>query len=155
MVQLRPASETDAPGIRALVHQAQINPLDLDWPRFIVAVSPDGELVGCGQVKTHRDGSRELASIVVAPAFRNQGIARAIIERLSESHPGTLYLTCRSSLGPFYEKLGYQIIQKEEMPLYFRRISHLFRLMSRAHLVGEGLLVMRRERESNISRLAG
>lgn len=155
MYQLRPAIEADSSAIRTLVHQAQINPLDLDWPRFIVAVSPDGELVGCGQVKTHRDGSRELASIVVAPAFRNQGIARAIIEHLSGSHPGTLYLTCRSSLGPFYEKLGYRIIQQEEMPRYFRRISHLFRFMSKAHLVGEGLLVMRRERESNNSGLAG
>jgi amino-acid N-acetyltransferase len=154
MVQLRPANETDAPGIRALVHQAQLNPLDLDWQRFVVAVSLDGELVGCGQVKTHRDGSRELASIVVAPAFRNQGIARAIIEHLMARHPGILYLTCRHSLGPFYEKLGYRRVQQDEMPPYFRRISHLFRLMIKAHLVGEGLLVMRRERESSINGLA-
>ena len=146
MVQLRPATKADAPGIRALVYQAQLNPLDLDWPRFIVAVSPDGELVGCGQVKPHRDGSRELASIVVAPAFRNQGIARAIIEHLMAHHPGILFLTCRSSLGPFYERLGYRLIQQDEMPPYFRRVSRLFRLLGKAHLIGgEGLLVMRRE----------
>ena len=143
MVQLRPATKANAPGIRALVHQAQLNPLDLDWARFIVAVSPDGELIGCGQVKTHRDSSRELASIVVAPAYRNQGIARAIIEQLTEQYPGVLYLTCRTSLGPFYERFGYRLIRQDEMPPYFRRVSHLFRLMSKAHLVGgEGLLVM-------------
>lgn len=146
MIRLRPATEADAPGIRALVHQAQINPLGLDWPRFIVAVNPEGELVGCGQVKTHRDGSRELASIVVAPAYRNQGVARTIIEHLTARHPGTLYLTCRQSLGLFYEKFGYQIIQQDEMPVYFRRISHLFRLMSKTRIVGgESLLVMRRQ----------
>jgi amino-acid N-acetyltransferase len=145
MYQLRPASESDAAGIRALIRQARINPLDLDWLRFVVAVSPAGDLVGCGQVKTHRDGSSELASIVVAPAFRGQGIARALVEYLSARHPGMLYLTCRSSLGPFYEKLGYRIIQEDEMPPYFRRISHLFNLLSKTHLVGEGLLVMRRE----------
>jgi amino-acid N-acetyltransferase len=146
MIQLRPAMETDAPDIRELVHQAQINPLDLDWPRFIVAVSPEGELIGCGQVKTHRDGSRELASIVVAPAFRNQGVARAIIEHLTAQHPGVLYLTCRSSLGAFYEKFGYQIVRDDEMPPYFRRISRLFRILGKVHLIGgDGLLVMRRE----------
>ena len=146
MVQLRPAIKADAPGIRALVHQAQINPLDLDWPRFVVAVNQDGELVGCGQVKTHRDGSRELASIVVASEFRNQGVARAIIEHLTAQYPGTLYLTCRPSLGAFYEKFGYQIIQAGEMPVYFRRVSHLFRLMSKTGILGdEGLLVMRRD----------
>jgi len=156
MVQLRPASETDAPGIRALVHQAQLNPLDLDWPRFTVAVSQDGELVGCGQVKTHRDGSRELASIVVAPAFRNQGIARAIIEHLMARHPGILYLTCRSSLGPFYERLGYRRVQQDEMPQYFRRVSRLFRLLNKAHIISrEGLLVMRREDGAGNSLLAG
>ena len=138
--------ETDASDIRVLVHQAQINPLDLDWPRFIVAVNPEGELIGCGQVKTHRDGTRELASIVVASGFRNQGVARAIIEHLTAQYPGTLYLTCRPSLGAFYEKFGYQIIQEGEMPVYFRRVSHLFRLMSKTGILGgESLLVMRRD----------
>jgi amino-acid N-acetyltransferase len=143
--QLRPAIESDAPAIRSLVHQGQINPLDLDWRRFIVAVGLNGELLGCGQIKTHRDGSRELASMVVAPAFRNHGIARQIIDQLAERNPGTLYLTCRSSLGPFYERLGYKTIQEDEMPPYFRRISRLFLVLSKANLVGEGLLVMRKE----------
>ena len=145
MHQLRPAIASDAPAIRALVHQAQINPIDLDWPRFIVAVSPDGEVIGCGQVKLTGTAAASWRAIVVAPEFRNQGIARAIIENLTESHPGTLYLTCRSSLGPFYERLGYRMIQEDEMPPYFRRISHLFRLLGKAHIVGEALLVMRRE----------
>lgn len=145
MFQLRPAVASDAAAIRALVRQAQINPLDLDWPRFIVAVSPDGAVIGCGQVKPHRDGSRELASIVVAPAFRKQGIARAIIRELSSQEPGELYLTCRANLGPFYEKMGYRTVQEDEMPAYFRRISNLFRILGKAHIVGESLLVMKRE----------
>lgn len=155
MFILRPAAASEAPAIRALVRQAQINPLDLDWPRFIVALSPEGELIGCGQVKPHRDGSRELASIVVAPAYRKQGIARAIIKELSAQEPGELYLTCRANLGPFYEKMGYRVIEEDEMPPYFRRIRHIFRVLGKAHLMGESLLVMKREPSSAGSEDAG
>ncbi|NJN43373.1 MAG: GNAT family N-acetyltransferase [Anaerolineae bacterium] len=86
---------------------------------------PAGEVVGCGQIKPHADGSTELASIVVTPPWQGQGIARSIIEHLLETHHGDLYLMCQSSLGPLYEKFGFQAISEGEMPAYFRRIKHL------------------------------
>jgi N-acetylglutamate synthase-like GNAT family acetyltransferase len=127
---LRPARKEEFPAIRALIYAVGINPTGLDWRRFIIAVTPEGELAGCGQVKPHADGSRELASIAVRPGFRLQGIARAILSRLLAENPPPLYLLCRARLGPFYERFGFRAIQLNEMPLYFRclmRAARIFR----------------------------
>jgi N-acetylglutamate synthase-like GNAT family acetyltransferase len=142
---LQPADESHAAAIRKMVTGAHLNPADLDWRHFIVAVTPEGEVVGCGQVKSHRDGSRELASMVVHRACRKQGIARAIIERLFAENPPPLYLMCRSKLGPFYEKFGFRAITVDEMPRYFQRISKLAGLADLLSHGGDTLLVMKRE----------
>ena len=122
-----------------------INPTGLDWRRFVVAVSPQGEVIGCGQVKPHRDGSLELASIAVTPERRGQGVARAIIEHLLAENQGELYLMCRSGLGGLYEKFGFRVIQPDEMPRYFRKISRLVGLVEVLRRDGESLLVMKRD----------
>jgi amino-acid N-acetyltransferase len=139
---LRPATQSDQGRIRSLVRQVKINPTGLDWPRFIIAVTSSGELIGCGQVKTHNDGSRELASIAVAPDYRGEGVAHAIIEYLINVYPKPLYLTCRSNLEPFYQRFGFQTIQKDRMPSYFRRITRLARIFFWVTRDKAGLSVM-------------
>jgi amino-acid N-acetyltransferase len=146
MFSLRPATADDFPAIRALIHLVGINPTGLDWRRFVVAVTPQGEMVGCGQIKPHGDGSRELASIAVTPQWRERGVARLIIEHLVAGEPGPLYLTCRASLEPFYTRFGFQTIAPAQMPPYFRRVSRLVNAFKGIHLVGEDLLVMKWER---------
>ena len=76
---LRRATNYDFPAIKNLIDAVEINPMGLDWRRFIIAVDKDDHLVGCGQVKQHKDGSLELASIAVQPDWRKQGVARAIV----------------------------------------------------------------------------
>lgn len=141
---LRPALQQDKIAIRRLIQEARINPTALDWRRFLLAVNSQGEMIGCGQVKPHRDGSRELASIAVRRAWRGQGVASAIIRALVEDHPGRLYLTCRANLGPFYERFGFRVIEPLAMPIYFRRIWRLARLAHALHVLPERLLVMER-----------
>ena len=143
-VQLRPAQAKDAWHIRWLVWQSRINPFGLHWQRFMIASAPDEQVIGCGQVKTHADGVQELASIAVKPAWRHRQVASAIIERLLEEHPGTLYLMCRSQLGPFYHRFNFLAIEEAQMPPYFRRISRLVRWLNRFRSDRAGLLVMRR-----------
>jgi N-acetylglutamate synthase-like GNAT family acetyltransferase len=140
---LQQASQADFPSIRNLIHEVGINPTGLDWRRFLVARDAKGNVIGCGQVKPHRDGSSELASIAVKPGWRGQGIARAIIQELIAFHPGALYLTCRASLVSFYMKFGFRVIEKDEMPNYFQRVKGLVDFLDRVGLVGEELLVMR------------
>jgi len=142
---LCPATAADQPVIKKLVRESNLNPLDLDWRHFTVAQSDAGEVVAIDQIKTHRDGMPELASVVVQPDHRGKGLARAIIERLLASHSGDLYLMCASSLGPLYQKFGFRPIEEPEMPRYFRRIKKLAGLAEWLRRDGESLLIMKRE----------
>jgi len=144
MFKLRPASEGDAAAIRSLVRAGQINPIGLNWERFMVAEGEDGEVIGCCQVKPHRDGSNELASLVVHPDWRGQGIARALIEHFLSANRGDLYLMCRSNLAPLYEKFGFQAVPREELPRYFKRIMRLMGVFEVFTDDGEGGLIMKR-----------
>lgn len=150
--QLRPATAEDQETIRTLIRQVHINPMALHWRNFTLAVDSKGEMIGCGQIKTHGDGSKELASIAVVPTWRKQGVARAIIETLVAAHRNgpdhalPLYLTCRAELGGFYQRFQFQVVdQPAQMPPYFRRISRLVHLFSQLNLLPGQLLVMRRD----------
>ena len=140
---LRPALEEDFPAIRTLILETGINPTGLDWKRFIVAETADGQFAGCGQLKPHGDGSLELASIAVNAAYRGRGVARLIIEKLLDDAPRPLYLTCKSGLGSFYERFGFRGIGYDDMPRYFQRISKLAGLANALHVINESLLVMK------------
>lgn len=143
-ISLRPANPTDAGSLRRLVWRARINPFGLRWQHFIVACAPDGRVVGCGQVRIHADGARELASIAVQPDWQHQGVATAIIQRLLAEHTEALYLMCRTSLGPFYHRFDFRAIEEAQMPPHFRRLSRLARWLNRLRADGSGLLVMKR-----------
>jgi amino-acid N-acetyltransferase len=103
-----------------------------------------GKAIGCGQIKPHKDGTFELASIVVLPEWRGKGVARRIIEQLLEIHPGRLYLTCRSNLESLYQRFGFRTIQEEEMTSYFRRLNRIAHFISRIFHLPFSLLVMKR-----------
>jgi amino-acid N-acetyltransferase len=144
LFQVRKAVEADAPAIKKLVTEGRINPTGLDWRRFMVAVNQNGEVIGCGQIKPHRDGSLELASLAVTNEWRRQGVAHAIIEELLAGHDGPLYLMCRSGLGKMYEKYGFQALDEEHMPRYFRRVSRVAGIIEGLQSQGETLLIMGR-----------
>jgi N-acetylglutamate synthase-like GNAT family acetyltransferase len=141
---IQPATAEHAPLIQQLIQEVDISPKGLEWPRFLVAISPAGEFIGCGQIKPHADGTQELASIAVKPAWRGRGVARALIEKLLASQSGHLYLITMSSLSSFYEKFGFMPIGLDEMPAYFRRASQLPGMIAEFSRVGERPLVMRR-----------
>jgi N-acetylglutamate synthase-like GNAT family acetyltransferase len=140
---LRPATETDFPEIKALIRQVRINPTGLDWRRFTVAVEGSGQMVACAQLKPVPGGLTELASLAVRPAFRQQGIARALIEHLLEEAPRPVYLTCRSSLGKLYEKFGFRALEADETPAYYRRLQRLAGVFLELTRRNETLFVMK------------
>lgn len=139
---LHRATAADSPAIKALIHRVRINPMGLDWQRFLLAVDASGTMLGCGQLKPHGEATWELASIAVDPGYRGQGIARAIIEALLVEAPRPLYLTCRSRLGSFYQQWGFQALNEAEMPTYFRRLSRLASLFNGLSRYDDVLLVM-------------
>lgn len=106
--------------------------MGLKWQRFLVALDENGQVIGCGQVKPHRDGSLELASIAVARSWRRQGIASALIKALIKQQAQPLWLTCMSHLVPFYEPFGFVETQdRKQMPAYFRRVLWIFPVFAR------------------------
>ena len=151
-VRLRPAEQADDAAIHAMIRKERLNPLAITWSHFVLAVTQNGEIIGCCQVKTHRDGSRELASLVVCPEWRGQGVARLLIEYLLERTPGMLYLTCMDRLEPLYQRFGFQTLHDPAtLPLYFRRTLGFFRVFHRLGLAPGQLLVMRRQPPSNLA----
>jgi N-acetylglutamate synthase-like GNAT family acetyltransferase len=140
---IRAATEADQPTIRRLIKEAKLNRMSLNWPNFVVA-EEEGAIVGVGQVKTHGDGSRERASMAVVPGRQGEGIGSAIIKTLIAREPGVvLHLTCRSQLGTYYERFGFQRLGAAEYPPYFRRLIPIVNVLARAF--GTQILVMRRE----------
>jgi N-acetylglutamate synthase-like GNAT family acetyltransferase len=143
MYTIRPAREQDQAAIRSLIRRVGINPLGIRWQRFLIAVNGGDALIGCGQVKTHGDGSLELASIAVKEAWREQGIGTAIVRDLQAAHRSTLWLTCRAELKPFYEASGFaEILDREGMPPYFRRVKRFAKLYQSLTRQTIGLAVM-------------
>jgi len=141
---IRKARKEDFPAIRKLIHSVQINPMGLDWRRFLVAFSAENEILGCGQIKPHGDGSIELASIAVQKHARGHGVARAVIEELLVREPiRPVYLMCRARLETLYVKFGFMAIGAAEMPHYFQQISRAERIFNRNAEPEDRLLVMR------------
>lgn len=142
-ITFRAATQDDADDIKALIHLVRINPMNLDWRRFLIASHADRGPVACAQIKPHTDGTQEFASLAVHPDFRGHGLARQIVERLLADAPRPLYLTCISNLEPLYKKFGFRALAKEELTPYFRRVQAFAGTMLHLFANGESLLVMR------------
>jgi N-acetylglutamate synthase-like GNAT family acetyltransferase len=146
-VLLRPAEDTDAAAIRRIIRQAGISPFDLDWHHFLVA-DVGGNLVGTAQIKTHHDGTRELASIAVVPHWRKHGVASRLIQALLVEESGQVFLICQTRLETFYQRFGFQTVPPEKHPASLHRIYRLmnivFGLVERLGRAQFRLIVMRR-----------
>ncbi len=99
-------------------------------------------MLGCGQIKTHRGGSRELASIAVTPEYQRRGVGSAIVSRLLSRARPPIYLTCRASLGAYYARFGFEPTSANTMPVYFRLVRKLAGLIRKCFPNFEELLVM-------------
>jgi N-acetylglutamate synthase-like GNAT family acetyltransferase len=150
-VELRPAKAGDQGRIDRLIRAAGINPFGLDWERFTVAETADGYVVGCGQLKEHRDGSLELASLAVAEGWRGRGIGGGLIRALIAQADQQLWLMCRSGLVPLYEKFGFQSVPPDgQQPPYFRRVRTLARIYHRVANRDQFLAVMTRPASAEV-----
>jgi len=126
IVQIRPAQRDDAYKIASMVKDARLNPLGVRWEHFRVALDSREEVIGCAQVKDHRDGSRELASLVVRVKWRGHGVGSALVKALQKEHGPPLWLTSRSRLVPYYQRFGFLNLDAGAYkPVYFRWVSRL------------------------------
>jgi len=127
-ILIRAATAADQRTITAMVRAERLNPLHLDWPRFIVAEAR-GQVVGIGQIKVLGDGTRELASLVTAPTHQGLGIGSALVHTLQSIATSPLYLRCATHNVTFYERFGFADLAPGAMPPDLRRA---FLLVQRA-----------------------
>ena len=146
---IRAAVAADQKQIRALIAEARINPLGLNWSNFLVAEDTTGSIIGVGQVKEHSDGSRELASIATRPGRQRGGVATLLIRELLRREVGVLYLYCESRNRAFYPRFGFYAVTAAELPKAIQpvfRTSQFFAWLART-LAGQELrlVAMRRD----------
>jgi len=147
--QIRPATEADAGTIRSIIRQAQLNPRDLDWRRFIVA-DDGGQVVATAQVRHHAEGTRELASVAVRSDRQGEGIGRRISEAAIAREPGRpLYLYTEGRTVEYWGKFGFREIGDGEVPPdLFKAVRFARRLIgiySAVFRKGYRIAVMRRD----------
>ena len=141
-VTLRKATADDQPVIRRLVRTAGLNPLNIHWPNFLIAEDHE-QVVGIGQVKPHRDGSRELASIAVIPERQKQGLGSLIIRALLARERGPLFLLCVDGNETFYGRFGFRLVQVHALPPILRNTYRLGRIATLlASLVGSRIRII-------------
>lgn len=113
--RIETAQEADANSIKTLVKQAKLDSSDLRWQKFWVARpaettdSDSPGVIGCVQLKDY-PGVRELASLVVAKAWRKQGIGGALVQQVLQAGRPPIYLLCPHYRRNFYEGHGFHVV---------------------------------------------
>jgi N-acetylglutamate synthase-like GNAT family acetyltransferase len=114
---LRPATETDAAAIRALVRaQPRMNPTGLDWRRFVVAVAPDGRLAGCVQLRPAGPEAVELGSLAVEARARGHGLARRLVATALAGTRDRVLVVTAARHEVHYAPLGFRRISALAAP---------------------------------------
>ncbi len=123
-IRICSATEQDQLSITALVRSERLNPLDLDWHRFVVATDHAG-VVGAVQLRKHFDGSRELGSLVVRKGARGRGIAARLIDALLSTQTARIFMITRAAFATHYERWGFRPVEPVDAPSPIRR-NYLF-----------------------------
>ncbi len=113
-MEIRPARADDQATITRMVREAQINPFDLRWSRFLVAEDESG-VVGAVQVRPH-PGAPELASLVVRADRRGRGVGGELVRAMLARRPQGLVLFCRPQLESYYARFGFRTLTLSEAP---------------------------------------
>jgi amino-acid N-acetyltransferase len=137
MPTVRRAHAGDQTAIEALVRGEHLNPNGLDWWRFRVAVA-GARVVGAVQMRAHRDGSRELGSLVVAREYRGRGLAAQLIEALLADHTGEVHLVTARGNASHYRRWGFRAVGALRAPRAVRRNWCLGQLIGGAVALANG-----------------
>lgn len=126
---IRPAVAGEQRLIRTLVRSAGLTPIHLHWPNFLMAERMEAtgpRLVGMGQLRPHRGGYLELASMLVLPEARGQGVGSRLVSALIHKADRPLYLICEGAKVPFYARFGFvEINEVRTLPGSLRWIRRL------------------------------
>ena len=140
----RPGTQSDQPAIAAAVLREAMNPLFLEPERFILACDAADEqrILGFGQLRP-LSGAWELASLVVEPEARGQGLGSEVVRRLlAQVEDDAVWLLTLENTRPFYEPLGFYEARPSVAPLTMRLEQAAGSVVARA-VAGQRCIVMR------------
>lgn len=119
-LRIEPATAADLPEVIRLLEEAKLptEGVETAFPEGYVLVRSGGALVACAGLERHgNDGL--LRSVVVAPAHRSKGLARALVDdRLrwaAERGLGDVYLLTTTA-SDYFARLGFLRIARESAP---------------------------------------
>ena len=127
-ILLRPLTRADLPAAAELERACFSQPwtqgqlaadLENDLLTLLGACSPEGSLLGWAEVRAILDEGT-LERIAVAPQYRRQGVAEALLRRLMEDGKDRLaFLTLEVRAGNapaigLYEKLGFRVVGRRK-----------------------------------------
>jgi predicted N-acetyltransferase YhbS len=76
----------------------------------------DGAVVGCIRFIEAGPQAVVVQDMVVDESRRGEGIGTALMRAAMNSRGGTLYLRCYEDLVPYYERFGFSILEKTDLP---------------------------------------
>jgi N-acetylglutamate synthase-like GNAT family acetyltransferase len=89
--------------------------------QFIVAVGQD-TIIGCIRTVQVESDCKEMASLVVDPNYRNQGIGSKLIQKvLEKDDERPLYLICDKKRTFLYQNHGFTLIPVKNIPKTLKR----------------------------------
>lgn len=126
MVDYKKASLSDIPKMQTLVQPYVLNGLILPRSNDEIATnirsytlaSSEEKIIGFGALHFHAPTLAEVRSLVVDASFNAKGIGSKIVNLLLEeaSFFGVKKVFTLTYRKTFFEKLGFEEIQKEELP---------------------------------------
>lgn len=126
---IRPARVTDVPGITALIKShadrgkmilRTLDELYANIREFVVCESPGGTITGCAAAHIFWSDLAELKCLAVSDECQGQGIGRRLCETLHADlrRLGVTRLFTLTSSTAFFEKIGYQKVDKDALPRF-------------------------------------
>ena len=123
---VRPARLPDVEPILRLINELAASQIMLprspasviENVRDFVVTEQDGTFAGCGALHVTWSDIAEIRSVAVAPAARQRGIGKAIVERLiaDADKLGVARLFAFTYVPAFFEKLGFAVVEHGSLP---------------------------------------
>ena len=127
-LDIRAASLGDVPGLERLmapfIATGDLLPrsnydLCRHIKEYVVAVSSEGDVIGCGSLKVYSQTLGEVAGLAVADGWQGSGVGRAIVTALLEDarQLGLVETFALTRKPEFFTRMGFDRTEKTRFPL--------------------------------------
>ena len=132
----------DHAAIEALLKASTWGAVDLEEGELLVA-RDDGELLGFLKMSDLGPEGMFVDDVVVGPTRRGTGLGSELMRAAMTGRSGPFFLVCHDERIAFYERLGFSLIEENELPEPVR--EHAYRTEQLPSHPGHVHRLMRRQ----------